>query len=103
MDTQSLTIDLLEELDAFDHKWRDRYPTLPDAVAAAGPYALQLYRTWLQTDEAKKLDKIKQTRVNWLEVVERAKAQIAAERKMAAAARTPSADATDTSDYNLPE
>jgi hypothetical protein len=34
--------ELFEELDAFDTKWRDRYPTTKAAAMAAGVYGLYL-------------------------------------------------------------
>lgn len=43
--------ELFEELDAFDPKWRDRYPTIGEAAGAAGVPGL--YHEWRSTPEGR--------------------------------------------------
>lgn len=46
------TKELIEELEAFDPKYRDRYPTLRDAAKAAG--ILPEFTKWLASPDGKR-------------------------------------------------
>ena len=74
---------LVEELDCFDPRWRENYKSLHAACDAAGDHAQDLYRAFLETAEGQALVKTKQTEIDWTEVNERSKAQVAAEIDMA--------------------
>lgn len=46
---------LIDELDSFDPHWRIHYPTLVDAVQAAGEAAEELFSRWKGTGEGLRL------------------------------------------------
>lgn len=48
----NLTTELHEELDAFDPKWKERYPSISVAAREAG--VLVLYWRWLNTPDGAK-------------------------------------------------
>jgi hypothetical protein len=47
-----LTLELTEELEAFDPKWQEHYPTL--AIAAEAADVLGLYQQWITTPDGVK-------------------------------------------------
>lgn len=47
-----LTTELREELDAFDPKWKEHYPSIGAAALAAE--ATELFARWVKTDDGKK-------------------------------------------------
>ena len=79
----SLKQDLLEELDAFDPRWRDKYSTLEAAAHNAGPHARALCQQFLDTPEGKALASSKQTVVDWNQVNEQNRALAQASLRMA--------------------
>lgn len=80
---QAIMADLVDELESFDPKYRDRFATLQAAVRAAGGYAVELYEMLLATPEGKALTKSKQTVIDWNKVNEKNRAQAQADLAMA--------------------
>lgn len=73
--------ELIDELDAFDPKWRDHYATLLDAAIAAN--AVDLHAAYKDSPEGQADDKLKATSRDWNEVNRRNRALREAEVKMA--------------------
>lgn len=76
-----LAIELVEELDAFDPKWKDRYASIKAAATAAG--LQDLYLRWAVTPEGKAyLDYFRDVSADYAQRNELSRRQIAAEHAM---------------------
>lgn len=80
---EDLMTDLVDELDAFDPKWREHYATLGQAVQAAGGHAVAVFREFIKTPEGQALVQRKATVVDWNKVNEKNRAQAQADLSMA--------------------